>query len=187
MACYCLRFDTQKIFVYPVFILHIALGRQKLVHSRRQSYRESDLQRCTQDMVKYIPMMEFYAKLVNGTAQNTVISPNFLVWKFFRNAHFPQSFGRFARNSGGHNFHTRKLGGITVFYAVTLNKISQRKLVNSLCKKLYYRYLTPLLNTPLQLQYLFCRICSPKVFCEKAVLKYGSKFTRNHLRRSLFF
>ena len=32
------------------------------------------------------------------TSQNTVISPNFLVWKFFGKAQFPHSFGRFARN-----------------------------------------------------------------------------------------
>ena len=30
------------------------------------------------------------------TAQNTVISPNFLVWKFCGKAQFPHSFGRFA-------------------------------------------------------------------------------------------
>ena len=32
------------------------------------------------------------------TAPNTVISPNFLVWKFSGKAQFPHSFGRFARN-----------------------------------------------------------------------------------------
>ena len=32
------------------------------------------------------------------TAQNTVISPNFLVWKFCEKAQFPHSFGQFARN-----------------------------------------------------------------------------------------
>ena len=31
-------------------------------------------------------------------AENTVISPNFLVWKFCGKAQFPHSFGRFARN-----------------------------------------------------------------------------------------
>ena len=38
--------------------------------------------------------------------ENTVISHNFLVWKFYGKAQFP------------HSFHTRKLGEITVFYAV---------------------------------------------------------------------
>ena len=33
-----------------------------------------------------------------NTTKNTVISPNFLVWKFCAEAHFPHSFGRFARN-----------------------------------------------------------------------------------------
>ena len=62
-----------------------------------------------------------YRSFVNlpleNTAKNTVISPDFLVWKFaerhsFRivsgdsNCAFPQ------------NFHTRKLGEITVFFAV---------------------------------------------------------------------
>ena len=32
------------------------------------------------------------------TAKNTVISPNFMVWKFFGKAQFPHSFGRIARN-----------------------------------------------------------------------------------------
>ena len=32
------------------------------------------------------------------TAENTVILPNFLVWKFCGKAEFPHSFGQFARN-----------------------------------------------------------------------------------------
>ena len=40
------------------------------------------------------------------TTENTVISPNFLRPKLYGNCAFPQ------------NFHTRKLGKITVFYAV---------------------------------------------------------------------
>ena len=55
---------------------------------------------------------------VEAAPQNAVISPNFLVWKssfhivlcesreIMRNCAFPQ------------NFHTRKLGEITLFYAV---------------------------------------------------------------------
>ena len=49
--------------------------------------------------------------------KNTVISPNFLVWKFCRKAQAnrPKLWG-----SGviPKNFHTRKLGEITVFFAV---------------------------------------------------------------------
>ena len=32
------------------------------------------------------------------TAKNTVIPPNFLVWKFCGKAQFPHSFGQIARN-----------------------------------------------------------------------------------------
>ena len=32
------------------------------------------------------------------TAKNTVVSPNFLVWKFCGKAQLPYSFGQFARN-----------------------------------------------------------------------------------------
>ena len=56
------------------------------------------------------------------TLKNTVISPNFLVWNFFGKAEFPHSFGRFAPSYGNcafpQNVHTRKLGEITVFFAV---------------------------------------------------------------------
>ena len=34
----------------------------------------------------------------SNTTNNTVISRNFLIWKFCRKAQFPYSFGRFARN-----------------------------------------------------------------------------------------
>ena len=50
------------------------------------------------------------------TLKNTVISPNFLVWKLCGKAQFPHSFGRFARPklcgncAFPQNFHTRKLG-----------------------------------------------------------------------------
>ena len=36
--------------------------------------------------------------LNTSTAKNTVISPNFLVWKFCGKEQFPHSFGLFARN-----------------------------------------------------------------------------------------
>ena len=44
--------------------------------------------------------------VVMCTAKNTIISPDFLVWKFCGNCAFPQ------------NFRTRKSGEITVFFAV---------------------------------------------------------------------
>ena len=52
-----------------------------------------------------------------------VLSPNFLVWKFCGKARFPHRFGRFRPKLCGNcvfpqNFHTRKLGEITVFFAV---------------------------------------------------------------------
>ena len=36
--------------------------------------------------------------IISASAKNTVISPNFLVWKFCGKAQFPHSFGRIARN-----------------------------------------------------------------------------------------
>ena len=48
-----------------------------------------------------------------NTAKNTIISPNFLVWKFCTKAQFPHSFGQSATN-----FHTKKSDEITVFFAV---------------------------------------------------------------------
>ena len=40
----------------------------------------------------------FQISIVDSTAKNTVISPNFLVWKFCGKEQFPHSFGQFARN-----------------------------------------------------------------------------------------
>ena len=46
------------------------------------------------------------------------------MWKFCENVQFPQSFGKFTklcRNCAfQQNFHTRKSGEITVFYAVKI-------------------------------------------------------------------
>ena len=57
------------------------------------------------------------------TAKNTVISPNFLVWKFYGKAKFrivlpylPKLGGNCAFSQ---NFHTTKLGKIAVFFTVT--------------------------------------------------------------------
>ena len=59
------------------------------------------------------------------TAENTVISPNFLVWKFCGKPQFPHSFGRIARIYAEtvfpQNVQIRTLGEITVFYAVCLS------------------------------------------------------------------
>ena len=66
------------------------------------------------------------------TVKNTVISPNFLVWKFCGKAQFPHSFGRIPQNYTGafpQNSHTRKLGEITVFFAVPLVIISYKIIV----------------------------------------------------------
>ena len=46
-----------------------------------------------------------------------------MVWKLCGKVQFPHSFGQFAQNYAEtvtfpENFHTRKLGEITVFYAV---------------------------------------------------------------------
>ena len=65
---------------------------------------------------------------VTHTAKNTVISRNFLVWKFCGKAQLPHSFRRFARKyaetvSFPQNFHTKKLGQITVFYAVAVQRV----------------------------------------------------------------
>ena len=47
--------------------------------------------------LQLIPFID--TKLSTSTAQNIEILRNFLVWKFCEIAQFPQSFGRFARNS----------------------------------------------------------------------------------------
>ena len=54
-------------------------------------------------------------------AKNTVIAPNFLVWKFCGKAQFPHSFWRFAWKYVetvplNKISHTRKLGKMTVFF-----------------------------------------------------------------------
>ena len=56
-----------------------------------------------------------------STAKNTVISLNFMVWKFA----FPQ------------NFHTMKLGEITVFFAVIIKQPLTQRLREVLRKHSY--------------------------------------------------
>ena len=56
-----------------------------------------------------------------NTPKTTVISPDFLVWKFCGKAQFPHSFGQIARNYA-EIVPFRKIstpGEITVFFAVT--------------------------------------------------------------------
>ena len=56
---------------------------------------------------------------VSNTAENTVISSNFLVWKFYGKAQFLAIRSKLWGNCVfPQNFHTRKLGEITVLYAV---------------------------------------------------------------------
>ena len=65
------------------------------------------------------------------TTKNAEILPNFLVWKFFENQ--PTASAEFRANRSKpklcgnyvfpENFHTKKLGELTVFYAVTVNLI----------------------------------------------------------------
>ena len=59
---------------------------------------------------------------LQSPAKNSVIPPNFLVWKFCGKAQFLHSFRRIAQNCGEtafqQNFHTKKLGEITEFLVV---------------------------------------------------------------------
>ena len=47
--------------------------------------------------VSNVLMPKYYPEYIS-TVKNTVISPNFLVWKFCGKAQFPHSFGRIARD-----------------------------------------------------------------------------------------
>ena len=67
-------------------------------------------------------LREWVASFLNGnsetdTAKNTVISPNFLVWKYCGKVQSPHSFGRIAC-AFSQNLHIRKLGEVTVYFAV---------------------------------------------------------------------
>ena len=62
------------------------------------------------------------------TAKNTIFSPNFLLWKFCGKTQFrPKLCGNRAFSQ---NFHTMKLGEITIFFAV---KLSSEKILNNKC------------------------------------------------------
>ena len=77
------------------------------------------------------------------TAKNTVISPNFLVWKFCEKAEVPHSFGRIAnrpkicRNCAfPQNFNTRKLGEIALVFFVVWSK-NHHQTANSRCNEIH--------------------------------------------------
>ena len=59
-----------------------------------------------------------FTEVVLPTAKNTVISPNFLMWKFCLKAQFPHSARNYAEIVPFHNIST--LGEIRIFYAVTV-------------------------------------------------------------------
>ena len=48
--------------------------------------------------LEFLKQLVLQYNLYSNTAKNTVISRNFLVWKFCRKVEFPQSFGRIARS-----------------------------------------------------------------------------------------
>ena len=70
----------------------------------------------TKARVISISQVDLVLIIINCTVENTVISPNYLVWNFCRKVQFPHSFGR--KCAFPQNFHTRKLSEITVFFAV---------------------------------------------------------------------
>ena len=72
-------------------------------------------------MVKVIPDFGSSDNMRTLTANNIVISPNFLVSKFYGKVQFPHSFGR--NCVFPQNFHTRKLGEIKIFFLVTVTPI----------------------------------------------------------------
>ena len=74
--------------------------------------REKTLKRCVSLSGKPFAKENF----VFFALQNTVMSPNFLAWKFCGKEQFPHSFGQFARNYAETvPFH---IDEITVFFAV---------------------------------------------------------------------
>ena len=71
-------------------------------------------------LTRNILSMELKIWSENKTTKNTVISPNFLAWKFCEKTQFPHSFGRFTRNYPKtvlfpQNFHNRKL--LVIFFS----------------------------------------------------------------------
>ena len=69
--------------------------------------------------IKKVLKAESQKVLRTNTAKNTVISPDFLVWKFAERHSFRIVSGDSPGNCAfPQNFHTSKLGEITIFYAV---------------------------------------------------------------------
>ena len=113
-----------------------------------------------------------YVRAINA-AKNTVISPNFQVWKFCGKTQFPHNFGQVARNYFriissespetmrklclSTNLHTRKLGEIMVFFTVQNSKTTLNFPIK-LLEMTLFRTFYPLV-------YLFLpRECTVKMF-----------------------
>ena len=72
----------------------------------------------------YVQLSQEILMMIAHTAKNTVISPNFLVWKFCGKVQFSHSLRANCAKLCGNcafrqNFYIRKLGEITVFFAVS--------------------------------------------------------------------
>ena len=87
--------------------------------------KEKKLQMFAPSQAKYGVRLNSILPLINlvvfptaPNAQNAVISPNFLVWKFCGEAQSLHSFGQ--NCAFPQKLHTRKLGEITAFYAVSI-------------------------------------------------------------------
>ena len=77
------------------------------------------------------------------TEKNTVISSDFLVWKFCGKSQFPHGFGRIARNYAEtvfpQNFHTRKSGEVTVFFPVDKASFEDVILIISVINRAWWK------------------------------------------------
>ena len=69
------------------------------------------------------------------TAKNTIISPNFLMWKFCGKAQFSHSFGQIAFPK---IFHTMKLGEITALYAVVCFGKNEKNIAKKLTRSSFF-------------------------------------------------
>ena len=76
-----------KLLKNSIASLHLLYQEWKLQHISRES----------------CGVLQPWLLIDHSTAKNTVISPNFLVWKFCGKAQFPHSFGRISRKSKLHH------------------------------------------------------------------------------------
>ena len=99
-------------------------------------------------------------QLMKVTAKNTVISPDFLMWKFCGKAKFPHSFGRFARN-----------------YAET---VPLRKIFTpgNQLKLWYFSQWVTLISSKQPWHVSFAKYFFARYHCLKIVSKIRSKFKR---------